>query len=296
MKAHGPGDPAALGSGSDSPVGGAGATQAGGATEAGAVLPTKRGDRARTSQTLARGLEVLDCWLSDEVRELGVKDIAGWLGLPQTNAARLVATLVEAGYLAQNPETRRYRLGLRAYLLGLRADPAEELRRAAHGVLAELAQATGETVSMNVIDPATLDGVCITSIDSPAQIKLTTRIGSVRPLFRGASRKVLLAFATPHEQAQVLERAAVELSQQEYGRLRSELDDIRRLGYAESEEELDAGAYAIAAPVRAHAGRLVAGVAVAGPLYRRTEDSRTRLIALVQKAAADIAARIDGPP
>lgn len=245
--------------------------------------------RARTSQTLARGLQVLDCFLLGEDRELGIKELAARLALPQTNVARLVATLVEAGYLAQHPVSRQYRLGLRAYLLGLRANPAEELRRSANPVLARLAAETGETVSLTVIDQGTLEGVCIASIDSSAQIKLTTRIGSVRPLYWGATRKVLLAFADRYEQEVVLERARSDLAPPELTRLRAELAEIRDNGFAESVEELDEGAYAISAPVLAPSGQLLAGVAVAGPVFRRTEASRQRFIQVVQEAAGDIA-------
>ncbi|WDL97912.1 IclR family transcriptional regulator [Alicyclobacillus sp. ALC3] len=246
-------------------------------------------ERARTSQTLARGLQVLDCFLTGVERELGIKDLAGRLNLPQTNVARLVATLVEAGYLVQQPVTRQYRLGLRAYLLGLRANPAEELRRIAHPVLERLATQTGETVSLNVIDLASLEGVCIASIDSPAQIKLTTRVGSVRPLYWGATRKVLLAFAEQHDQEAVLVRAQIDLSPAELTKLRRELAEICENGFAESVEELDEGAYAIAAPVLSPGGALLAGVAVAGPVFRRTETARRRFIDAVLGAAGDIA-------
>lgn len=254
--------------------------------------PSAGHGRARTSQTLARGLAVLDCFLGDDVETLGVKDLAARLSLPQTNVARLVATLVEAGYLAQHPVTRQYRLGLRAYVLGLHANPADELRQAAQDVLVRLAQATGETVSLNVIDPVSLDGVCIASIDSPAQIKLTTRVGSVRPLYWGASRKVLLAFAADAEQKLVLDRAAADLSPAQQAALRAELQSICETGYASSEEELDNGAYAVAAPVWTQRGQLLAGVAVAGPLFRRTDDSYARFIGSVREAAAEIASRL----
>ncbi len=246
-------------------------------------------ERARTSQTLARGLQVLDCFLTGVERELGIKDLAVRLNLPQTNVARLVATLVEGGYLVQQPATRQYRLGLRAYLLGLRANPAEELRRIAHPVLERLARETGETVSLSVIDPASLEGVCIASIDSPAQIKLTTRVGSVRPLYWGATRKVLLAFTERHDQDVILRRAQSELSDTELAQLTAELALIRAQGFAESAEELDEGAYAISAPILAPSGQLLAGVAVAGPLFRQSEESRSRFIELIRTAAHEVA-------
>src|SRR5579875_708953 len=156
-------------------------------------------DKTRTSQTLARGLQVLGCF-QERGSELGIKELSQALALPQTIISRLVATLVDYGYLVQNPQTKKYTLGLTAFTLGLHATPEPQLRHVAYPYLEQLQEMTKETVSLNVVDVASMDGVCIASIDSPAQIKLTTRVGSVRPLYRGATRKVLLAYLEPLQQ------------------------------------------------------------------------------------------------
>ncbi|MDQ0189918.1 IclR family transcriptional regulator [Alicyclobacillus cycloheptanicus] len=248
--------------------------------------------KTRTAQTLARGLQILDCFANPDVQELGIKELTQALQLPQTNVARLVATLEEAGYVAQNPDTRKYRLGLRAYLLGLHANPNESMRTLAEPVMERLARTTHETVSLNVIDAVTLQGVCIASIDSPAPIKLTTRVGSVRPLYRGASRKVLLAFADAAQRTKVLQQAESQLSGNELRALMAELERILQVGYAVSEEELDVGAYSVAAPILSRQGRLLAGLAVAGPIYRRTDTSLQDFIHHVRQAAKEVSDRL----
>lgn len=245
-------------------------------------------DKTRTAQTLARGLMVLDCF-QHQGSELGIKELAELLQLPKTIVSRLVTTLTEYGYLIQNMQNKKYTLGLRSYILGVHASPEFGLRQIATPIMERLARETGETISLNVIQMSSLEGVCIASIDSPENIKLTTRIGSVRPLYRGASRKVLLAFADPLLQEQVYHRLENEA---EWGvsvqDLRVEMEKIRQDGYAYSEEELDPGAYAVAAPILSSQGKLLAGIAAAGPIYRRTEQTLAQFILLLQSAVHDI--------
>lgn len=252
-------------------------------------------DKTRTSQTLARGLQVLDAFrgrgLKDNLEcldppELGISDLAHTLSLSGTVVARLVATLVEYGYLFQNPRTKKYTLGLATFTLGLAAVPEMQLRNAAYSHLQRLARLTGETVSLNVVEKHSLQGVCIASIDSPAQIKLTTRVGSVRPLHRGASRKVLLAFLEIWQQDLYID--TLELGPTQADSLRKELEKIRQRGYAYSEEELDEGAFAVATPILTREGHLLGGVAVAGPIFRKTPSLMAMWIEAVKQTTVDI--------
>jgi hypothetical protein len=62
----------------------------------------------RLSRSLLAGLLVLSCF-SDEGRDLGIKDISEELELNTSTVHRYVVTLVAAGLLERDPETRRYR-------------------------------------------------------------------------------------------------------------------------------------------------------------------------------------------
>ncbi len=251
-------------------------------------------DKTRTSQTLARGLQILNAFQEKNREdlhstgsiELGIKELQEALMFPKTVVSRLVATLVDYGYLYQNPQTKKYLLGIAAYALGLCAVPQLEIRNTALPFMERLAMTTRETVSLNVIDPVTFNGACIASIDSPAHIKLTTRVGSVRPLHRGASRKVLLAYVESWQREQYIARLG--LQPEEENHLRQQLAEICEQGYAYSEEELDEGACAVAAPILSQDSRLVAGIAVAGPIYRKTEEQLGVWISLVGRTAQEI--------
>lgn len=65
-------------------------------------------DNRRLSRSLLAGLLVLSCF-SSEGRDLGIKDISEELDLNTSTVHRYVVTLVAAGLLERDPETRRYR-------------------------------------------------------------------------------------------------------------------------------------------------------------------------------------------
>lgn len=65
-------------------------------------------DNRRLSRSLLAGLLVLSCF-SSEGRDLGIKDISEELELNTSTVHRYVVTLVAAGLLERDPETRRYR-------------------------------------------------------------------------------------------------------------------------------------------------------------------------------------------
>lgn len=65
-------------------------------------------DNRRLSRSLLAGLLVLSCFSSHDV-DLGIKDISEQLDLNTSTVHRYVVTLVAAGLLERDPETRRYR-------------------------------------------------------------------------------------------------------------------------------------------------------------------------------------------
>lgn len=66
-------------------------------------------DNRRLSRSLLAGLLVLSCFPPEGV-DLGIKDISEQLDLNTSTVHRYVVTLMAAGLLERDPETRRYRL------------------------------------------------------------------------------------------------------------------------------------------------------------------------------------------
>src|SRR5438045_7389204 len=103
------------------------------------------------SQSLERGLAVLSAFRSGRP-QLGVSELGRELGLSRSTTHRYVATLAALGYLQQDPDSKRYRLGPRVLDLGFSAINSMELREISVPHLQQLSDETGYTVNMAVLD------------------------------------------------------------------------------------------------------------------------------------------------
>jgi DNA-binding IclR family transcriptional regulator len=115
------------------------------------------GDR-QFATTLARGLELLRCF-SPQHGLLGNKDIAVRMQLPRPTVSRLVYTLVCMGYLAQDHDSGKYRLGSAVLSLGFPLLETFPVRQRARVGMAELAQQVRGTVAIAIRNR--LEMVCI---------------------------------------------------------------------------------------------------------------------------------------
>lgn len=224
-----------------------------------------------TSQTLRRGLMLLNEYDRNN-KEYSAKELANKLNFSSTSTFRLVNTLVECGYLEKNKDTEKYRLGFSSYKLGLNANPHLLLQQIAMPFLEDIAQKTKETVSMHIVDPITLKGICIISLESTHQIKFSTPVGVSRPLYVGGSKKVLLAFMNQRQQEQVFNRA-IEDGFKKIDQLKEDLEQIKNRGYAYSEGKVYKGAFNISAPILPSTGIFVASISITLPVFRKEENT-----------------------
>jgi IclR family transcriptional regulator, pca regulon regulatory protein len=220
----------------------------------------------RYSRSLERGLAILACF-TPERPVLGVAEIAEELGMSRPTTHRYVSTLVAQGYLSRDA-SRKYRLALGAVDLGMSTLNAMGLCNHARPDLRELARRSGHTVEMAVLDG--LEILLLDSVRPPrgerAKSDDETQRGTRLPAYCTSMGKVLLA----HLPARRLSRLIPELDLVGHGpktitsqaALRRQLEEVVREGFAVNDEELSAGACAIAAPVRDASGDVVAAVNV----------------------------------
>ena len=248
----------------------------------------------RSVVALRRGLAILDAF-SPGQRELGVNEVARMLGMHKSTVSRLCSTLEQAGYLARDPETEKYRLGAR--IQQLTGASTVELRAAARDVLAQLVQTSGETVTMVVRDG--LDIVTIEVLDGPRMIRMQARVGARTQIHASAGAKAILASLRPDDLNQVIDAwplsrlTAHTITTKEA--LVEHLELARERGYSVDHEEMEIGLRCVGAPVRDQSGEVVAGIAVSAPRHRLPDDEVDRLGQTVRDAADAISARLGAP-
>jgi IclR family acetate operon transcriptional repressor len=253
------------------------------------------GRRSQAVASVERAADVLIHLAQPEASSLGVTDIAKDLGLSKAVVHRILVSLRSRGLIAVDESSRRYSLGPMALALGLSSINRLDVRKAAGPVLAALAKATGETATLSVrtgntrvyLDQATPDREVIMSVS----------IGVPFPLHAGASSKAFLAFLPEDEINDYLSGSLAKLTPgtvTNVSVLRRELRQIRDRGWADSAEERQSGAAAVAAPVFDSANAPVAVISVGGPVGRFAEvkdDCVTKVVAAARQLSTQLGCR-----
>ena len=226
----------------------------------------------------------------------GVSEIAARTGSTKSQIFRLLYTLERRGYVHKDPESRSYYLGHSCLLLGDRARTQSSLVAIADGVMEWLVRETQENVNLVVRENARTVVVALKESEQP--LRLYAEVGREGPLHAGGSSMVLLAFAPEQTIEEVL---AMELAsftpntETDPGRIRGTLAQIREAGFHVALEDLDKGAFSIAAPVRDHRREVVAAISIAGPLSRLTPTAQEAHVRRVVKAAEEISRGLGMP-
>lgn len=236
-------------------------------------------------KSLGRGLDILGSFAERPRQQFA--DLLTATRVPRSSLYRFLALLEARGFLRRDRLTGEYGAGILLYRLGNSAVWVQELRQHIRSLMPSLADATGESVYLYARDGA--NRVCVETIESArGPIRHVVKPGSVFPLHQGASGKVILAFLSEAERAELLAVMTSRLAPGGAARRRTlpaEIIRIRQQGYAYSENELAAGAWGLAVPILDRAGDCVASLAIAGPLAR-FERSRVRQYVRLLRGAA----------
>ncbi|UGT43654.1 IclR family transcriptional regulator [Nocardia yamanashiensis] len=242
-------------------------------------------------QTVARALSVLDCFRSGEER--GVSEVARQQGLAVSTTHRLLAALVQAGFLEKDELSSRYRMG------GALAEYGQIAYRQHRIYLAEpcleqLAATTGASASVAIRHSihAVLLGTSRWR-ESDGHALMGVRL----PLHASALGKTLLAFSdTPDDFLESLPYdEGTDRSVSTPAELRAELSRTKSRGYAYNNEELDPGFRTIALPILTPTGDCRFALGLRGPTSLMIPERLPFLADLAKVTAAEIADRFAAP-
>jgi DNA-binding IclR family transcriptional regulator len=225
---------------------------------------------------------------------LGVTELAAALGVHKASASRLLGTLAGRGLVERDPATRRYHLGARFVSLAGAAIRRLPVVSQARPELEQLTRQSSETTNLAVLDRFHV--VFVDQVVPATEVVMPSWIGRRTPAHASSSGKVLVAFGDPALREALLARPLEPVTSAtitDPARLRAELDEARRRGYARSVGESVAGLVTLAAPVMAN-GRALAAVSVSGPRARLPGRDHAHLARLVMDAAVAVGHRVAG--
>jgi DNA-binding IclR family transcriptional regulator len=234
-----------------------------------AADPLKDGAPGRLS-SVTSALMVLKVF-SEEESELGISSIAKRLKLAKSTVHRLAVTLTAEGFLEQNPENGRYRLGLALFELGTLVRRRMDVSTLGLPLLGALRDEAQETVHLAILHRTSI--VYLFNLESAHAIGMRSYLGARKPAFCTSEGRVLLAFGGPDAVAPVLKEGLVARTPRtntDPKALLQLLEEVRQVGCAYDDEESEVGVRCVAAPVRDITGRVIAAVGLAGPIQRLT--------------------------
>lgn len=257
------------------------------------AAPERQSGRGAASavQSVDRAVSVLE--ILARHGEAGVTEIAEELDVHKSTAFRLLGVLENRGLVAQAKDRGKYYLGAGVLRLAGAAAVRLDISQEGVPVCREVADELGETVNIAVLDDDA--AVNIMQARGTASVTAQNWLGRRTPLHATSSGKVLLAHMPPTLREGLLARPLPRFTDRTItgaAMLRAELEAVVEQGYGVTIEELELGLAAVAAPVRAHDGKVIAAISVSGPVYRLNADRLPEVAKRTVAAGAELSRRM----
>ncbi len=243
--------------------------------------------------TLATALRVVE-ELSLAVEPRGVRELSHSLELSVGNTHRILQALKRERLVVQSGRRGQYRSGSRLAELAGNTLRTGTLVRASTPLIQRTAHETGESLVVMVADAD--EAVCVASVEGAHLLRVVFPVGWRRPLLRGASGRVLLAYQPPDAVRAALRDAknARAKPASAAGFMRS-LAAIRGRGCGISHGERSEGFTSIAAAIVGTDNAVLASVALYGASTRFKGAALKTQAAAVRACASAIGASIAHP-
>jgi len=241
-----------------------------------------------------RGLLVLSVLSDGKPRTL--TDLSEEIALNSSTTFRLLATLTYHNYVERDEQTGEYRLGLACLELARAYHAGNTIRRAALPQLERLRDDSTETVHLGVLNK--MEVVYLEKLHGLHAVGLmTSRVGGRSPAYCTGLGKALLAYADPQKVREYFGQNDLtrytNTTIQSLDELMTDLEQIRRQGYAFDQGEHEAEVRCVAVPIFDANGQTVAALSVSGPQGRLDPlDGKPELIERTREAARAISARL----
>jgi DNA-binding IclR family transcriptional regulator len=219
-------------------------------------------------------------------------ELAEVTGLAKSTTSRLLLAL-ERNHLVRRDDHGRFLPGEMFVSFAWRGGADTSLVAVAQPFLDSLGKATGETINLGVAAGNAVEQIA--QVDCTYLIGGTNWIGRPVPLHASGIGKVLLAYGAAKLRGGELERCTDKTITSE-GALRAELAAVRARGYAVTDEELERGLIAFAAPVFRYDGTVVAALSVSAPTTRMTREAATNAARHCVEEAAALSAALGHRP
>jgi IclR family acetate operon transcriptional repressor len=243
---------------------------------------------------LEHAFAIVEC-LAAEAKTMRLSEIADRLGIQKSGTHRIVSTLVQLGWVEQDPDSAHYRLTFKLAALGQGFLASTRILDVCQPVLDRLAQECRELVRLAIIDNNELTTIAHAQ-GAQGSLVCQSRVFPQLPLHVTASGKAWLS-SLSNEAALKLVLTAGFGAPTDYGpnavrsasNLLSDLKKTRARGYGLALEEAEPGLSAISVLVRSSNGPVNGTLAIVAPAVRMGEARQVELVGIAHSAAKELA-------
>jgi len=218
------------------------------------------------SSTVAKAFQILE--FIAENQPVSPTNIVKSLKLTRSNVHRLLATLVDIGYV--NKDDNGYFLSFKLFQLGNTIPFTRDLKSAAKPFMSSLMKEANENVYLNVCSGDTV--IAIDSVRSDNHLTLNSEKIYTYPLNTCASGKVFLSMLSEESAIEKIENLEIKKMTDSTiiskSVLLNEIKDVKVKGFATEFQEFSDELNSVAAPVYDYRGYLIATVSLSGPAVR----------------------------
>jgi DNA-binding IclR family transcriptional regulator len=237
-------------------------------------------------KTLDTALKLLKLFETEE-QTLSVTEVAEASGLPKSKVSRLLAGFRANGFLEQDAQTRRYRVGLAAFELGANYVKSQPLAHEALPVLRAIVERTGHSTTLSVMRGDLI--LHLLAVEGPHYIDGRWRVGNRLPFHATAAGKVLLAGMKPAALEAFLAgrplTAITPLTITDAVVFRRQIEEVRVHGVSLTRGESAPGLAALAVPVFGRSNETVGALGLIIPDQFFAEEKTSELTAFLHLEA-----------
>jgi len=227
--------------------------------------------------TIGKAISVFET-IQSARRPLSIKEISEAMGLNKSSLHHHIKTLTEFGYLQQNPESRKYDIGLNLVRVGQAYLQRLDVRERGHLFLEQLSGQLNETVHMLVLDQH--QAVYVDKVDvqrSPGSLQCSSYIGMRTNVHSTASGKVLLSNLESTTLTRILSSLELPSITQHtltnLAALESELTLTKDRGYGLDLQENGLGLQCVAVPILNLHSQCIAAISASTLVSKTSQET-----------------------
>lgn len=246
-------------------------------------------------QTVDKAMKLLG-YFSVAEPEFGLSELARLASFDKAATRRFLVALANHGFIEQDGNTRKYRLGPAFLRLARIRETTHPLAKMVQRALDELSQATGETAHGSTFSGEYLSIIGVAEPQRPTRVSVDA--SQPLPLHATASGLACLAFLDEETARHILAGTSLHkhtdytcVSKRE---LKTVIAETRARGYSMAVRTFDDEVVSVAAPIFSATGTAIGAISVASIASRFSKESERRIARAVMKSAADVSEATGG--